>query len=210
MILKAWAKFTLAAAASARHFSPMTQVTDLTGKLLLAMPSMGDTRFERAVVFMCMHSDEGAMGLVINKPAPDISFRALLKQLDINMKPGMPLPGLYIGGPVENGRGFVLHSTDYGRETGTLGVSDEIAMTATRDILNDIASGEGPRQVLTTLGYSGWGPGQLEGELQQNAWLTCDADMDLVFGTENNKKWEAGLKSLGISPLMLSAEGGRA
>lgn len=188
----------------------MTDTTNLTGKLLLAMPSMGDARFEKSVIFLCMHSDEGAMGLVINKPAPDISFRALLKQLDIDTSPDFIAPGLFFGGPVETERGFVLHSGEYGGETGTLRVNESMAMTATRDVLRDIAGAKGPAQVLPALGYSGWGPGQLESELQQNAWLICDADHAIVFEQKSTKKWEAGLAKLGVSPLMLSAEGGRA
>ncbi len=200
----------LAAPVNTGHFAPMTQTTNLTGKLLLAMPNMGDARFDQSVVFLCMHSDEGAMGLVINKPAPDISFHALLKQLDIDTIPDFTAPTLFFGGPVETERGFVLHTGEYGGEAGTLQVDDNTAMTATRDILRDIAMAKGPDQVLPVLGYSGWGPGQLESELQQNAWLICDADHAIIFEHKSAKKWEAGLTKLGISPLMLSAEGGRA
>ncbi len=150
------------------------------------------------------------MGIVINKPAGDIGFDDLLEQLEIPLETDTYHSRLFFGGPVETGRGFVLHSGEYDGEAGTLRVNDMFAMTATRDILQDIASGQGPTQVLPALGYAGWGPGQLEGELQQNAWLTVDADQTIVFEHKNTGKWEAALAKLGISPLMLSAEGGRA
>lgn len=195
------------------HFAPMTgteETTSLTGKLLIAMPGMGDARFDKAVVFLCLHSPEGTMGLIINKPAPDLDFNNLLMQLDIRPREGHPHAPLFFGGPVETGRGFVLHSGEYRGEDGTLEVDDSFAMTATKNILEDIAAGQGPQKTLTSLGYSGWGPGQLESELQQNAWLTCDADQQIVFAPDHSAKWQAALAKLGINPLMLSAEGGRA
>ncbi len=150
------------------------------------------------------------MGIVINKPADELSFDDMLEQLEIPSETNSSDHHLFFGGPVETGRGFVLHSGDYSGQDGTLRVNDFFAMTATRDILQDIANGQGPDQVLPALGYAGWGPGQLEGEIQQNAWLTVDADQAIVFSKENKSKWEAALAKLGISPLMLSAEGGRA
>ncbi|MFQ5623141.1 MAG: YqgE/AlgH family protein [Paracoccaceae bacterium] len=182
----------------------------LDGKLLVAMPGMGDTRFERAVIFMCAHSDDGAMGLIVNKPAPDLRFVDLLEQLGIDAESPQSAIRVHFGGPVEHGRGFVLHSAEYSSSEATMAVSDEFGMTATVDILRDIAAGRGPQRSLLALGYAGWGPGQLEAELQANGWLTCDASADLVFGTGDVAKWEAALASIGIDPRMLSAEGGRA
>lgn len=182
----------------------------LSGKLLIAMPGMGDPRFDHAVVMLCAHSREGAMGLIVNKQVPELMLDDLLEQLDIERGDGSKGRTVHFGGPVEGGRGFVLHSTDYaGRET-TMKIDETFGMTATKDILVEIARGEGPRETLTALGYAGWGPGQLESELQQNAWLTVDADKAIVFDTANAEKWAKALKKLGIDPLMLSAEGGRA
>ncbi len=182
----------------------------LNGQLLIAMPGMGDPRFEKSVVFMCAHSEDGALGLIVNKPAPDLAFSALLKQLNIDV--GTPKRDIrvHFGGPVENGRGFVLHSSDYQTNESTLRVDGEFGMTATLDVLEDIASGTGPASALLALGYSGWGPGQLEHEILQNGWLTCDALPDLVFASDDGGKWEAALKTLGVDPLTLSATAGRA
>ncbi|MEM1130723.1 MAG: YqgE/AlgH family protein [Pseudomonadota bacterium] len=183
---------------------------DLSGKLLIAMPGMGDPRFEKSVIYMCAHSPEGAMGLIVNKPATDINFSDLLEQLSIEMTDEGRAPPIYFGGPVEHGRGFVLHSTDYDCNSSTLKVNDVFGMTATLDVLEDIARGQGPHESLLALGYSGWGPGQVESELQQNGWLVADADREIVFSTENADKWGAGLKILGIDALSLSAAAGRA
>ena len=163
--------------------------TDLTGQLLIAMPGMGDPRFANSVVFLCAYSDDGAMGLIINKPNPELSFAMLAEQLEISMGAGMPVPAVHYGGPVEHGRGFVLHSADYVVNDSTLQINDDFGMTATLDILQDIARGEGPNACLLALGYSGWAPGQLEEEIRQNGWLTVDADPDLVFRTAASKKW---------------------
>ena len=182
----------------------------LDGQLLIAMPGMGDFRFERAVIFMCAHSPEGAMGIIVNKPAPELSFADLLSQLKIAATVDLRDTRVHFGGPVEHGRGFVLHSSEYSVEESSLNVSPEFAMTATVDILQDIARGEGPRRALLALGYAGWGPGQLEGEIQANGWLTAPAEAELVFGTRDGDKWEAALRSISIDPRLLSAEGGRA
>jgi putative transcriptional regulator len=182
----------------------------LDGKLLIAMPGMGDPRFERAVIFLCAHSPEGAMGLIVNKPAADLRVKDLLAQLSIEMT-APPLDArMHFGGPVEHGRGFVLHSAEYGVEGSTLHISPAFAMTATIDILQDMAKGTGPRKALLALGYSGWAPGQLEGEIQANGWLTAAAESEIVFDAPDAGKWEAALKSLNIDPLLLSAGGGRA
>ncbi|HHB80856.1 MAG TPA: DUF179 domain-containing protein [Aliiroseovarius sp.] len=187
-----------------------TTKTNLTGKLLIAMPGMLDPRFDHSVVFLCAHSHEGTMGLVVNKPASDINLGDLLQQLDIPGGADSSGQPIFYGGPVEIGRGFVLHSSEYGIESGTLEVNDSFAMTATKEVLEDIAAGHGPRVALPALGYAGWGPGQLEGEIRENAWLTAEADYGIVFETAIADKWAAALGKLGISPLTLSAEGGRA
>jgi putative transcriptional regulator len=183
---------------------------DLTGKLLIAMPGMGDARFVRAVVFVCAHSEDGAMGLIINKPAADLSLRGLLEQVGVTMAAGLGDRPVHFGGPVEHGRGFVLHSGDYRSRITTLPVAEAFGMTATVDVLQDMGAGQGPERAIVALGYAGWGPGQLEGELAQNGWLTVDAAPDLVFGTPDAGKWEAALKRLGVDALALSSAAGRA
>jgi len=182
----------------------------LDGKLLIAMPSMGDPRFTKSVIFMCAHSEDGAMGLIVNKPARDLEFRELLEQLNLTPGKGAREIRVHLGGPVEHGRGFVLHGKDYSSEDSTLDVDDSFSMTATVDILEALSRGEGPSDCLLALGYAGWGPGQLEGEIQANGWLTCDATSELVFSAADGGKWEAALASLGISPSFLSAAGGEA
>lgn len=183
---------------------------DLAGKLLVAMPGMGDPRFEKSVILMCAHSAEGGMGIIVNKPTPDLTFSSLLEQLKI------PRGGLnrdirvHFGGPVERGRGFVLHSQDYNAGRTTMAVDGGFGMTATLDILEAMARGLGPQSALLALGYSGWGPGQLEQEILRNDWLICDAPPDLVFSEDDGGKWAGALRHLGIDPLTLSATAGRA
>ncbi|MBN9890054.1 YqgE/AlgH family protein [Salipiger abyssi] len=184
--------------------------TDLTGHMLIAMPGMGDPRFEQAVVFLCAHSDEGAMGLIVNKPSGDVTMAGLLEQLSITPVPGLDRRQVHFGGPVEMGRGFVLHSPDYQSGLTTLQVDGEFHMTGTLDVLETIARGDGPARWMAMLGYAGWGPGQLEEELAQNGWLVCDASPELVFDIADASKWEAALNSLGIPAHLLSAEGGTA
>lgn len=174
------------------------------------MPGMGDPRFEHGVVYLCSHSEEGAMGLIVNKPADDLSTSDVLQKLKIDVSAAPPTGPVHFGGPVETGRGFVLHSVDYDGGEGTLQVEDGIAMTATIGVLNDIARGAGPARSLFALGYSGWGPGQLESELVQNGWLTVDASSDIIFQSDNTTKWTAALALLGVDALSLSADGGRA
>lgn len=183
--------------------------TSLEGQLLIAMPGMGDPRFEKSVVFMCAHSEDGALGLIVNKPTEDLSFSSLLEQLDIEVDPKRDIR-IHFGGPVEHGRGFVLHTGDYRSNESTLHVNDTFGMTATRDVLEDIARGDGPSSALLALGYAGWGPGQLEDEILQNGWLTCEASPDLVFGQDDDGKWSAALKTLGVDALLLSGTAGRA
>ncbi|MEO9863322.1 MAG: YqgE/AlgH family protein [Yoonia sp.] len=186
------------------------QPTNLTGKLLIAMPIMGDDRFAKSVVYICAHSEDGAMGIIVNKPSTEVRFANLLEQLEIEMAPTARKIRIHLGGPVEQSRGFVLHSTDYASEGGTIEVDDNISMTATMDVIEEIARGAGPTSAMMALGYAGWGPGQLEGEIGQNGWLTCDADDDIVFGRANDHKWTAALKGMGVDPLMLSETAGRA
>ncbi|MFY9211309.1 MAG: YqgE/AlgH family protein [Aestuariivita sp.] len=183
---------------------------DLAGHLLIAMPGMGDPRFDGSVVLMCSHSEEGAMGLIVNKPAPEVRFSELLEQLDIAPQSAALNRPVHFGGPVEGGRGFVLHSRDYGSAIHTLQVTPEIGMTTTLDVLEDIGRGAGPAKAMMILGYAGWGPGQLERELAQNGWLTTEASADLVFDVADARKWSSALKTLGIEPVMLSGAAGRA
>lgn len=181
----------------------------MSGHLLVAMPSMEDPRFARTVIYLCAHSAEGAMGLVVNQVLDSLSFPDLLDQLDIetaSMDDGTPI---HFGGPVESGRGFVLHSADYVQET-TLVVDGDIALTATVDILKAIAEGSGPSRSLLALGYAGWGPGQLDSEIKANGWLQVVPDDDLVFGPEFDSKWERAIAKLGIDPSMLSGQAGNA
>lgn len=189
-------------------------MTDLTGKLLIAMPGMGDPRFERSVVFLCAHSEEGAMGLIVNKPADDLTLAELLEQLKIGSgdpSDAAPARGkVHFGGPVEHARGFVLHSLDYTSSESTLRVGEDYGMTATLDILEDIASGRGPDRSIMALGYAGWGPGQLEDEIAQNGWLTGDPTPEIVFDRDDGLKWAAALNALGVDPVLLSGSAGRA
>lgn len=182
----------------------------LDGRLLIAMPGMIDPRFDRSVIFMCAHSGDGAMGLIVNKPAEGLAFADLLEQLDIPRGDQASEIRVHLGGPVEHGRGFVLHSAEYEADGATLEINDDLGMTASVDILRDIALGDGPERALLALGYAGWGPGQLEGELQQNGWLICEADDALIFSADDGGKWERALGLLGIDARTLSASGGRA
>lgn len=181
----------------------------LTGRFLLAMPGMQDERFQKTVIYMCAHGPEGAMGLVVNKPLESISFPDLLEQLDITMPPSGEGIEVMFGGPVETGRGFVLHSPDYMHDA-TMVVDEDVALTATIDILRAIAEGDGPAQSLLALGYAGWGPGQLDDEIMANGWLSLDSDPTLLFDTDVDDKWTAAMRKLGIDPLMLSDEAGHA
>jgi putative transcriptional regulator len=184
--------------------------SDLAGKCLIAMPAMSDRRFARSVIYLCAHSAQGAMGLIVNKPAPDIRLSDLLDGLGISRGDGTPDIRVHIGGPVEHARGFVLHSADFESQQGTLKVDDAISMTATLDILQKISDGKGPASALLVLGYAGWGPGQLESEITQNGWLIAPSRNDLIFGRANEFKWAAALKSIGVDPLSLSPTAGRA
>lgn len=187
-----------------------TPETSLVGNLLVAMPGMPDPRFAKTVIYMCAHSSEGAMGLVVNRVFEALTFPALLEQLGIT--PGLEVDdrvSVLFGGPVETGRGFVLHSPDYRRD-GTLVVADRVALTATVDILKAIAEGTGPRRHLLALGYAGWGPGQLDSEIRSNGWLNVEADDDLVFDLDLDSKWHRAMAKIGIDPRMLSDSAGHA
>lgn len=181
----------------------------LTGQLLIAMPSIGDDRFERSVIYMCAHSAEGAMGIVINKLVDEIDFEDLLGQLGVESERAPDDMRVHFGGPVETGRGFVLHTADYLQES-TLAVNSEIGLTATIDILRSIAGGEGPKKSLFALGYAGWAPGQLDGEIQANGWLNVPADMALLFDTDLDSKWTRAIETVGIDVSFLSSDAGHA
>jgi len=189
----------------------------LDGQLLIAMPSMADERFARSVIYVCAHSGDGAMGLIINRPAEHISFGELLDQLEIadpeemsGISSDMNMISVHVGGPVETGRGFVLHSADYFAADSTMPIDDDVSLTATIDILKAIASGSGPNRALLALGYAGWAPGQLEHEIRANGWLHCEADPELVFETSMEHKYSLALARLGIDPIHLVSEAGHA
>lgn len=189
--------------------TPLIEPDGLAGQLLVAMPQMQDPRFARTVIYLCAHTPEGAMGLVLNKLVKSLTFPDLLEQLGIEPAISGNEIRVHSGGPVESGRGFVLHTADYRRE-GTLAIDSRIALTATVDILRDMARGEGPRQTLLALGYAGWGPGQLDAEIQANGWLQVPADEQLVFGQDLEAKWDLALAKLGIDQGRLSGDAGHA
>ena len=179
------------------------------GQLLVAMPGMRDPRFHKTVIYMCAHNADGAMGLVVNRALESLTFPDMLEQLGIDVSGAGERINVHFGGPVESGRGFVLHSQDYCQEA-TMVVDQDLALTATVDILKAIAFGTGPRQILLALGYAGWGPGQLDTEIISNGWLSVDADNELVFGPNLDEKWEQAMGKIGIDPRMLSGEAGHA
>ena len=180
-----------------------------TGKFLLAMPGMGDARFEKSVIYICSHTDDGAMGLMINHPASTLDFPTLLEELKIPCPTDITDVPIHLGGPVEQGRGFVLHSADYAQES-TMVVSETVALTATVDILKALATGSGPKNHLLLLGYTGWGAGQLEKEMQENAWHMADADDEIIFHAPDESKWTLAMAQLGVDVSMLSSEAGHA
>ena len=181
----------------------------LPGQLLIAMPSMTDPRFEKSVIYMCAHNADGAMGLVINRAIDSLTFPELLEQLEIDSGSGGDQIRVLFGGPVEQARGFVLHSPDYIQDA-SLVVDDNVVLTATIDILRAIANGTGPNNCLLALGYAGWGAGQLDSEIKSNGWLSVDADEELVFGCNLDEKWERAMTKIGIDPRMLSDAAGHA
>jgi putative transcriptional regulator len=195
----------------------MTDTSYFDGQMLIAMPGIGDPRFERTVIFVCVHSADGAMGLVVNRAAGQMTFPELLQRLDllpkdeqIRLPPQALSMKVQIGGPVESARGFVLHTSDYHVSDSTLAIDNGLGLTATLDVLRAIAAGRGPRQALLALGYAGWGPGQLEREIQHNGWLNCETDETLLFDTDLEAKYELALRKLGIDPSMLTSYSGHA
>ena len=181
----------------------------LTGQLLIAMPGMDDERFAQSVIFVCAHTGEGAMGIVLNRPLQKPTFESLLRQLDVTPTPPARRIQLCQGGPVDNARGFVLHTSDWTGD-GSLRVDERVALTASLDVLKALAEGAGPREGLLALGYASWGPGQLDSEMQQNVWLTAPAGLELLFDTAHATKWRRALASLRIDPLLLSGVAGHA
>ena len=195
----------------------LASTSSLTGQFLIAMPGMEDERFERSLIYMCAHSDDGAMGLIVNQAVDEINFPDLLVQLDvIDERDQITLPEMardltvHRGGPVETGRGFVLHTSDYKAENSTLEINEAISLTATLDILKAIANGHGPSGVLLALGYAGWGPNQLEQEIVANGWLNVDCDPEVIFNCRLEERYTKALKRLGIDLAMLSGDAGRA
>ncbi|MBN9259379.1 MAG: hypothetical protein BGN89_20650 [Alphaproteobacteria bacterium 64-6] len=184
----------------------------LSGQLLVAMPTMGDRRFRRSVIYMCSHSSEGAMGLIVNQRSSDVSLGDLVEQLGIGEGGAEAFleQSVLNGGPVSTERGFVLHTNDYFAEEATLAISDGICLTATIEILKAMASGQGPRRSVLALGYAGWGAGQLEAEIGANGWLHCPADRDLIFDTDLELKYVRALSKIGIELSHLHSEAGHA
>ncbi len=185
----------------------------LVGQLLLAMPTLGDPRFHRAVVFICAHDENGAMGLVINHVIGGLDFSDLLKQIKLensekNVLQELDIP-VYAGGPVEPARGFLIHSPEFS-QPDTIRVTDDISVTGTVDALKAVAGGKGPQKMLFVLGYAGWSPGQLDEELQQNAWMTAQPTPELIFDTDPAQRWVTSMGQIGINPSMLSTAAGRA
>jgi putative transcriptional regulator len=182
----------------------------LTGMLLVAMPAMQDPRFAHSVIYLCAHSREGAMGLVVNQVVDNITLPHVIGQLGIEMpeQPEQEAP-VHFGGPVETSRGFLLHSPDYVLES-TLVIDDSFALTATVDVLKAIAEGKGPSRRFFALGYAGWAPGQLDREIQENGWLMVPADPDLVFSSDNETKWQRAMAKIGVDPSLLSTAAGHA
>ncbi|MDV7339706.1 YqgE/AlgH family protein [Terasakiella sp. A23] len=186
-----------------------TICTDLTGQLLVAMPNMSDPRFAKTVIYICSHSEEGAMGLVVNRLVQSLTFPDLLNQLDIETFGMEDQIRVHLGGPVDEERGFVLHSPDYMKDS-TVVVGSKYALTATVDILRDMASGLGPNQSMLALGYAGWGPGQLDQEILENGWLNVPPNDEIVYDDVLETKWERALGQLGIDPRLLLDEAGHA
>jgi putative transcriptional regulator len=190
----------------------------LDGQFLIAMPCMSDKRFARSVIYMCAHSAQGAMGLIVNQRAPHISFPELLEKLSIGpdakggpiVQPDLVDMDVHVGGPVDTGLGFVLHSADYFAADSTLPINEEVSLTATVEILRAIAGGTGPNRAILALGYAGWRPGQLEDEIQANGWLNCPADLDLLFDRNLDQKYERALSKIGVNPSHLVSEAGHA
>jgi len=188
----------------------MLETGYLTGKLLIASPAIGDPRFDRALIYVCDHDEEHAMGIAINNPVEDLRLPTLFDQLGIESDILVPDRAVLNGGPVDGDRGFVLHTSDFSHESATMRVSGDICLTATRDVLDAMASDHPPRRSVLALGYAGWGPGQLEDELQASAWLIADPDESLLFDDFFDNKWDRALEMIGVDPSRLSAISGHA
>ena len=189
--------------------SPISYPDGLRGKLLVAMPTMPDPRFARSVIYVCSHGPGGAMGLIINRTLNDVTFRGLLQQLDITIASDAPEIPVHFGGPVETGRGFVLHSGDFMRND-TMHIDENVSLSASLETLQAIANGIGPRFALMALGYAGWEAGQLENEIKDNGWLIAEADDSLLFDRDFDTKWKRALVKMGITPSLLSVQAGHA
>jgi putative transcriptional regulator len=201
----------------ARAVPKSSNGSSLAGQLLVAMPTMRDKRFARSVIYMCTHSGDGAMGLIINQRAPHIDFPDLLEQLGIvpghadeSIPPDVFDMDVQVGGPVDTKRGFVLHTSDYMVDKTTMVIDNRICLTATVDVLKAIAKGKGPRQALLALGYAGWGAGQLDAEIQANGWLNCPADTAIIFGRKLEAKYEMAMSKIGIDMSHLVSDAGHA
>lgn len=189
----------------------MSQFQSLAGRLLVAMPGIGDPRFEHAVILICAHEDDHAMGLRLDRPANGVDLKAVLNRLDIASPDSAQGRIVLVGGPVERERGFVLHTDDWISPDATLPFGEGLAMTGTREALTAMTDQEvGPGRSVLLLGYAGWGEGQLEDELAENVWLTADADLDIIFDTDHDSKWNRALAGIGVDAARLSAHGGRA
>lgn len=191
--------------------------TSLKGQILIAMPGMEDSRFRKTVIYVCEHSPKGTMGIVLNRPMKNMSFVDVLQQVQVlDEEDGVLLPSaansvtVFRGGPVETGRGFVLHSSDYKIDRSTQEIDDDVCMTETLEILKSLARGSGPEHAFLALGYAGWSGGQLETEIQQNGWLHGPSSLDLMFKEHVDRKYDSALASIGIDPALLSSTAGRA
>ncbi len=184
--------------------------TDLMGKILIAMPGIGDSQFAQSVILVCAHAEDFAMGIVLNKPISGISLGELLDQLDIQTDIALPNIDVLDGGPVGRDRGFVVHSEDFNCAEATMHIGQDLCLTATRDALRAIASQQSIENAVLALGYSGWGPGQVEAELSENAWLVCEPGLELVYGQNHGDKWRLALAQLGVTPETLQIHGGHA
>ena len=182
----------------------------LAGQFLIATPAMNDTRFRKAVIYMCVHDSEQAMGIIINRPKRDLTLSGMLPHLDVKGDVTYADSPVLFGGPVETERGFVLHSRDYFHKDGSLPLTDTLALTTSKNVLKALVSPNAPKRAVLALGYAGWDAGQLEGEIKRNSWLTAPADEDLIFAGNYKEKWALALAKLGITPALLSAESGRA
>mgnify|MGYP001209703149 CR=1 FL=1 len=180
------------------------------GKFLLATPNMTDIRFEKSVVFLCSHTDKGAMGIIVNKPVLDVSFKDISAKLNVETKDDNISPSIYFGGPVEISRGFVLHTSDYNVPDVSITVVDDLSLTSSLDIVVDIAKGQGPRESLFALGYAGWAAGQLEHEMTLDSWLICNANNEIIFSVDSENKWKTALSTIGIKPSQLAGFTGSA